>query len=87
MAERRRVWRAAQPYIDTDRLVFIDETGASTKMMRPYGEAEKVPVMRSIIGIPRRSRPTRPASHRLSSFRPLEDHHLRGGAHTKSLRG
>lgn len=41
MAERRQVWRAAQPYIDPDRLVFIDETGASTKMTRLYGRAPR----------------------------------------------
>jgi transposase len=39
VAARRRVWRAAQPFIDPDKLVFIDETGASTKMTRLYGRA------------------------------------------------
>jgi len=29
----------AQRFIDPDRLVFIDETGASTKMTRLYGRA------------------------------------------------
>jgi transposase len=35
------VWRQAQPEIDPARLVFIDETGASTKMARLYGRAAK----------------------------------------------
>jgi transposase len=41
VAARRRVWHAAQPYIDPDRLVFIDETGANTKMTRLYGRAPR----------------------------------------------
>jgi transposase len=41
VAARRRIWRAAQPHIDPDRLVFIDETGASTKMTRAYGRAPR----------------------------------------------
>ena len=39
MAAKRRIWRVAQRFIDPDRLVFIDETGASTKMTRLYGRA------------------------------------------------
>ena len=39
VAARRRIWRAAQPFVDADKLVFIDETGASTKMTRLYGRA------------------------------------------------
>jgi transposase len=35
------IWRAAQPFIDADKLVFIDETGASTKMTRLYGRAPR----------------------------------------------
>ena len=31
---RRRAWFEAQPGLDPDRLVFVDETGASTKMAR-----------------------------------------------------
>jgi hypothetical protein len=34
VASRRRIWQAARPFIDADKLVFIDETGASTKMTR-----------------------------------------------------
>lgn len=41
VAFRRRTWRAAQPFIDPDRLVFIDETGANTKMTRLYGRAPR----------------------------------------------
>jgi transposase len=41
VAARRRIWRAAQPFIDLDKLVFIDETGASTKMTRLYGWAPR----------------------------------------------
>jgi transposase len=32
----RQAWRAAQPDLDPGRLVFVDETGASTKMARLY---------------------------------------------------
>ena len=36
---RRRAWFEAQPNLEPERLVFIDETGASTKMARRYGRA------------------------------------------------
>ncbi len=36
---RRRAWFEAQPGLDPDRLVFVDETGASTKMARRCGRA------------------------------------------------
>ena len=36
---RRRAWFEAQPALDPDRLVFVDETGASTKMARRSGRA------------------------------------------------
>lgn len=39
MTARRRLWRAAQPFIDPERLVFLDETGVNTKMVRLYGWA------------------------------------------------
>ncbi len=39
MAEQRRAWRAAQPELDLQRLIFIDETGASTKMARLRGRS------------------------------------------------
>src|SRR3954468_15212784 len=41
VAARRRIWRAAQPFVDADKVVFIDETGASTKMTRLYGRAPR----------------------------------------------
>src|SRR3546814_14205924 len=46
---RRRAWLELQPELDPDRLVFIDETGTSTKMARrsgrsPRGERCRAPV-------------------------------------------
>ena len=41
VAARRRAWFEAQPDLDPERLVFIDETGASTKMARFRGRAER----------------------------------------------
>jgi transposase len=41
VAAERRAWFAAQPDLDTGRLVFIDETGASTKMARAHGRARR----------------------------------------------
>ena len=39
IAARRQAWFDAQPDLDPDRLVFIDESGTSTKMARTYGRA------------------------------------------------
>jgi hypothetical protein len=39
VAAERAAWKASQPEIDIRRLVFIDETGASTKMARLYGRS------------------------------------------------
>jgi len=39
VAARRQAWRATQAELDPRRLVFIDETGASTKMARLYGRS------------------------------------------------
>ncbi|MEY9676985.1 transposase [Bradyrhizobium elkanii] len=39
VAAERAAWKASQPEIDIHRLVFIDETGASTKMARLYGRS------------------------------------------------
>lgn len=36
---QRQAWFDAQPDLDRERLVFIDETGASTKMARRHGRA------------------------------------------------
>ena len=41
VAVRRRLWRSWQPFMDPERFVFIDETGASTNMIRRYGWAER----------------------------------------------
>jgi transposase len=41
VAHRRRLWSDLQPTFDPERLVFIDETGASTKMARLYGRARR----------------------------------------------
>ena len=39
VAEHRRMWRVWQRLVDPERFVFIDETGASTNMVRRYGWA------------------------------------------------
>ena len=41
MLHRRRAWFEVQPDLTPERLVFIDETGASTKMARRYGRAPR----------------------------------------------
>jgi transposase len=41
VAERREAWFEAQPDLDPERLVFIDETGTSTKMARRRGRAKR----------------------------------------------
>lgn len=41
MAAARARWRGAQPELDPARLVFVDETGASTKLARLYGRAPR----------------------------------------------
>jgi transposase len=41
VAAAREAWRALAPQLDPDKLVFIDETGASTKMARLYGRAKR----------------------------------------------
>jgi transposase len=39
VAARRKLWRAAQPFLDPESLIFLDETGLNTKMARLYGWA------------------------------------------------
>src|SRR4051812_49600148 len=39
VARHRRRWRVWQRYMDADRFVFLDETGASTNMVRRSGWA------------------------------------------------
>ena len=41
MAFARQTWRASQGEFDAGRLVFVDETGASTKMARRYGRSRQ----------------------------------------------
>jgi transposase len=41
VAEARTNWKSAQASLDPQKLVFIDETGASTKMVRLYGRSPK----------------------------------------------
>src|ERR1700710_3152313 len=41
VAARREAWFEDQPDLDPTRLVFIDETGASTKMARLRGRAKR----------------------------------------------
>ena len=41
MKARRLAWFEAQPELDPSRLVFIDETGASTRMARLRGRAPR----------------------------------------------
>lgn len=41
MAEARRFWKADQAKLDPQKLVFVDETGANTKMVRAYGRARR----------------------------------------------
>jgi transposase len=41
VAQARQSWKAEQTTLDPDRLVFIDETGASTNMVRLRGRCPK----------------------------------------------
>lgn len=41
MVAARKAWIAAQSELDPRRLVFVDETGASTKMARAYGRSPR----------------------------------------------
>ena len=41
MKQKRDEWKAAQPALDPDRLVFVDETWASTNMARRYGRSPR----------------------------------------------
>ena len=41
MAEARQHWKAKQALLDTTRLVFVDETGTSTKMVRTHGRCRR----------------------------------------------
>ena len=41
MKAAREDWFERQPDLDPDRLVFLDETAATTKMARRYGRAPR----------------------------------------------
>lgn len=41
VAEARALWKANQSNLDPARLVFVDETGANTKMVRAYARAPR----------------------------------------------
>ncbi len=41
MAQARAVWKRDQKSLDPAKLVFIDETGTSTKMARLYGRSKR----------------------------------------------
>jgi len=41
VAQAREAWQASQADLDPDKLVFIDETGASTKMVRLRGRCRR----------------------------------------------
>ena len=41
MAAARQRWKADQPSLDAKRLVFVDETGTSTKMARTHGRCRR----------------------------------------------
>ena len=41
IAEARKEWRSSQPDLNPERLVFLDETGAKTNMVRLYGRAPR----------------------------------------------
>ena len=41
VATARRDWQAAQGALDPAKLVFVDETGASTKMAPPYASIRR----------------------------------------------
>jgi transposase len=47
VAAKRQQWRAAQPALDPEKLVFVDETWASTALHRRYGRA---PVGERLVG-------------------------------------
>lgn len=41
MAQARQCWKAGQAGLDAKRLVFVDETGTSTKMVRTRGRCRR----------------------------------------------
>jgi len=51
VAAAREVWRDRQPSLDPDRLVFIDETWATTNMTRLYGSEFALMLPRRLRGM------------------------------------
>ena len=47
--KRRMDWFEGQPDLDPERLVFIDETWASTKMARTHGRARRGERLRAAV--------------------------------------
>jgi transposase len=41
VAQARQHWKARQALLDTTRLVFVDETGTTTKMVRTHGRCRR----------------------------------------------
>ena len=41
MTRRREAWLKTEAVLDPARLLFIDETGVTTKMARRYGRAKR----------------------------------------------
>jgi transposase len=41
VAGARQLWKAGQAQLDAKRLVFVDETGTSTKMVRTHGRCRR----------------------------------------------
>ena len=50
MAAARTAWRANQPRLSAEKLVFVDETWATTNMARRYGRAPRG--QRLVAGVP-----------------------------------
>lgn len=50
MKAARDLWRCVQPWLAPERLVFVDETGAQTKMARTRGRAPRG--QRLVAGVP-----------------------------------
>src|SRR6516162_11732041 len=57
VAAAREQWRQDQPGLDPARLVFIDETGTSTNMVRSRGPREPRPAASSPLRGPNRYSP------------------------------
>lgn len=59
MQQARREWQAGQSQLDPSRLVFLDETSASTRMTRRYGGSDKG--QRCVSAVPHGHRKTTPS--------------------------